>query len=136
MVRRVFPVFLVFAFAACGNSIGPEEVPGTYTLQTVDGETLPVVLEMSTDFMIELTAGSVTFSAGTTCSTSFTTRETDAGNVTTDTAVDACTYTFDDGSIVLTNSMDVVDHAGSINSSELTLTDLADRILVYVENPA
>ena len=39
MVRKVFWAFLVFGLVACGDDgIGPEDIVGTYTSQTVNGE--------------------------------------------------------------------------------------------------
>ena len=42
MIRRVFLAFLVFGLVACGDDgIRPEDIAGTYTLQTVNGEPFP-----------------------------------------------------------------------------------------------
>ena len=41
MVRRVLLAFLVFGVTACGDSTGPEDIAGTYMLQTIHGEELP-----------------------------------------------------------------------------------------------
>ncbi len=123
MVRRVFLAFLVFGLVGCGDdSVSPADVAGTYILLSVDEEGLPAVLAESTDFLLELTAGSVTLNADLTCSLSFTQRETDGGIVTTDTLTDACTYTLD-GGFTLTQSGETVALIGSIIGSTLTIID-------------
>ncbi len=107
-MRRFTVATLVMAVAlltACdGDSTGNgDSIFGTYTLQTRNGENLPVQagggdpVPPGVVLMFELTAGSVRLNSGNTCSTSLTisTTFTDAtGNVTvtTDTETDTCTY--------------------------------------------
>ena len=71
--------------------------PVLYTLQTVDGEELPVVLEETETFLREITAGSLNLNQDMTCSgisvfreTEF--RETELDIVTTNTVTQVCTY--------------------------------------------
>ncbi len=131
MVRRVLVACLVFGLVACGDdSVSPADVAGTYTLQSVNGEGLPAVLAESTDFLIEVTAGSVTLNADLTCSHSVTQRETDQGTVTTDTVVTACTYAIDDG-FMLARSGETVVLPGSILGTTLTIFD-GGFVFVYV----
>ena len=69
MIRRVFLTFLVVGVTACGDDgTGLENIAGAYTLQTVDGEELPVVLEESGIFLREITTGSLTLNQDATCS--------------------------------------------------------------------
>ena len=132
MIRRVFLAFLVFGLVACDDdSTGPEDIAGTYTLVTVDGEALPVVAEeIGTTYVIELTAGSATLHEDLTCSLGFTQRVTDNGTVTTGTSTTLCTYTLNDGALTLTLPPlnDTID--GSISGSTLTLNGNVG-VLVY-----
>ena len=49
MVRRFFLALVVCVVTACGDDIiGPEDVAGTYTLQSIDGEALPAVPSLPT----------------------------------------------------------------------------------------
>ena len=42
MIHRVVLAFLVLGLVACGDDgVGPEDVAGTYTLESLDGEGLP-----------------------------------------------------------------------------------------------
>ncbi len=90
-----------------------------------------MVLGESTDFLLELTAGSATLNADLTCSLSLTQRETDQGTVTTDTLLQACTYTIDDG-FRLTPSGETFALSGSILGSTLTIID-GGRVFVFVK---
>ena len=131
MVRRVLVACLVFGLVACGDdSVSPADVAGTYTLLSVDGVGLPLVLEESPDFLLELTSGSATLNQDLTCSLSFTQTETDQGTVTTDTLVQACTYTLDDG-FMLTPSGETFALSGSIIGSTRTIID-GGRVFVFL----
>ena len=104
-MRRFTVATLVMAVAlltACdGDSTGNGDASifGTYTLQTFNGENLPVEAQGGPPFppgvvfMFELTAGSVRLNSDDTCSLSLTFRTTIDGTVTaTGTETDTCTY--------------------------------------------
>jgi hypothetical protein len=131
MVRRVFLAFLVVGLVGCGDdSVGPADVAGTYILLSVNGGALPVAIGEGTDFLLEITAGSTTLNADLTCSQSFELRETDGGTVTTDTLLQPCTYTLDDG-FMLTRSGETVALNGSILGTTLTIID-GGLVLVFL----
>ena len=131
MVRRVFLTVLVFGLVGCGDdSVSPADVAGTYTLQSVDGEGLPAVLAESTNFLFEITAGSVTLNADLTCSHSVTERGTVQDMVTEETIVSDCTYAIDDG-FTLTRSGETVALPGSILGTTLTIFD-GGLVFVFV----
>ena len=45
MIRRVVLAFVVFGLVACGGGgTGVEDLAGTYVLQSIDGEALPVTV--------------------------------------------------------------------------------------------
>ena len=126
MIRRVFLTFLVIGVTACGDDgTGLENIAGAYTLQTVGGEELPVVLEESVTFLREITAGSLTLNQDASCSGVSVFRETvfsetELDMVTTNTVTEACTYTFNNGALALTIEFRVPFN-GSITGSTLTL---------------
>ena len=135
MIRRVFLAFLVFGLVACGESTGPESHFGTYTLQTVNGEGLPAVIDESEDppYLREVTAGSITLNEDLSCGTSRSLRDTE-DNTITGTTVSVCTYALSsEGSITLTdaaNPLDPTPATGSITGSSMTLTEDGD-VFVY-----
>jgi len=123
MVRRVFLAFLVLGLVACGDDvIGPEDIAGTYTLQSVNGQSLPwVILQVGDTYSMLVTAGSITINKSMTCSRSLTVTETDGGTVTTTTDTEVCTYTFVNGAITFSWGSDGDTDSGSIVGSQLTL---------------
>ena len=132
MVRRVFLAFLVLGLVACGDDVmGPEDIAGTYTLQSIDGHTLPwVILQVGNTYSMKVMAESITIDQNMTCSRSITATLTDGGTVTTVTDTDVCTYTFVNGAIMLTWASDGSTDSGSIVGSQLTLTPDGD-ILIF-----
>jgi hypothetical protein len=131
MVRRVFLAFLVLGLVACGDDVmGPEDIAGTYTLQSIDGHTLPwVILQVGNTYSIKVTAGSITINQNMTCSRSITATLTDGGTVTTVTDTDVGTYTFVNGAIMLTWASDGSTDSGSIVGSQFTLTTDGDVLI-------
>ena len=133
MIRKLFFVLLVFGLGACGgdgaSTTGPDDTEpesvtaGTYTLQSIDGEPLPVVIDQIGTYTLEFTAASITLNADLTCSDSFSIRETESGVVTTATVPDICTYTINAGAISVTYPSDGIVVGGSIVGSQLTLSD-------------
>lgn len=133
MIPRAFLTLLFFGLVACGDdATGLDDIAGTYTLQTVDGEGLPAVLEeVGTIFLLEITAGSTTLNQDMTCSVVSMFRVTDNGVATNETVTDACTYTFDSGAVTL--DVEGLDSAsGSITGSTLTVTS-DEVVFVYLK---
>ena len=120
MIRRVFLVFLPFGLVACGNSpTEPEDVPGTYHLQTVNWRPLPFSEDIFN--FSSITAGSITLNQDMTCSE----RKESVGLFSGGTTTNVCTYTFDDGAITLTFSAGKI-LTGSMSGSSLTIKDDGD----------
>jgi hypothetical protein len=119
---------------ACGDDvIGPEDIAGTYTLQSIDGHPLPwVILQVGNTYSMKVTAGSITINQNMTCSRSITATLTDGGTVATVTDTDVGTYTFVNGAIMLTWASDGSTDSGSIVGSQLTLTTDGD-VLIFRE---
>ncbi len=111
---------------ACGDddSTGPGSVSGTYTLQTIDGTSLPFVLFQIGNDKIEITAGSVRLNSDNTYSISISLRLTRAGTVTTETDTGAGTYTASGSTIQFSDSGDGEGpFTGSISGNTLTIID-------------
>ena len=95
MFRLLTPFFLaglLILSQGCGGGDSPTTttptptpITGTYTLQSVNGQSLPWVLQAEdADYMgVEVTAGSITLNQDMTCSSSLTLTVTDGGTVTT-----------------------------------------------------
>jgi hypothetical protein len=125
MVRRVFLALLVLGLVACGDDvIGPEDIAGTYTLQSVNGQSLPWG-----EAGLEVTAGSITINQSMTCSRSLTGTATDGGTVVTVTDTEVCTCTFVNGVITFTWDSDGSTDSGSIVGSQLTVTVDGDVLI-------
>jgi hypothetical protein len=108
----------------------PTNITGTYTLQSVNGQSLPYVLVVETAHVYgwTLTAGSTTLNQDMTASSSATVTVTDSGTSSTTTVTDIGTYTHTNGAITVTWASSTPD-SGSIVGSKLTLTDDGD---VYI----
>ena len=127
MVRRVFLAFLVLGLVACGDDvIGPEDIAGTYTLQSVNGQSLP----WGPGSRGGGHGGEQTLNQSMTCSRILTAMLTDGGTVVTVTETDVGTYTFVNGAVTLTWASDGSTDSGSIVGSQLTLTPDGD-ILIF-----
>ena len=128
----------------------PCGIVGTYELQSIDGEALPVVVSELTDpILVEVTAGSVTINqwslpqpAQGTCSVSSTTRETMTdGTTTMETETEVCTYTFNFNTQALTLTFSTLTFSpdltvnGTIFDANGTTITLADDGSVFVYVP-
>ena len=104
MIRRALITLLVLGFAACGDDgLSLEDIVGTYTLQTIDGESIPwVKAQTGTTYTLEVTGGNIILNALRTCTNTIVFRETQDGNVTTETETVVCQYSFTDGVLLLT----------------------------------
>ncbi|MGH7709992.1 MAG: hypothetical protein ACREOG_01840 [Gemmatimonadaceae bacterium] len=99
--RRIIPaaIALVAAFGCGGGGDdstgppGPDVVVGLYTLATVNGQALPVVVDQLGNDKAEVTAGTVTLRADRTFTDITQVRLTIAGNVTNETETATGTWT-------------------------------------------
>jgi hypothetical protein len=132
---RLHPLFLLICLATvvtltgCGggdDGTSPEATPaGTYQLKTVDGSSLPYVWFQFGDSQSEITAGQLIVASSGSCSMSLTTRDTDQGQVTTDTSSANCTWTVSGSVLTFTNSDDPTEapFSGVWSGNRLTITD-------------
>jgi hypothetical protein len=83
--------------AGCGDSTGPggeTNITGTYSLRTINGQTLPFPLVVvGTTYRLEVTAGSVTINANGTYTGSSTLREIQGTSTITQTESSSGTWT-------------------------------------------
>jgi hypothetical protein len=83
-------------FACSGDSTGPggsgNSVTGTYTLRTINGTPLPVVLAQAPGYLLRITSATLTLNSPNTFSTVGTYQETTGS--TTVTVTDTCTGTY------------------------------------------
>ena len=121
---------LVIGFAAC-DGLGPEDVAGTYTLQSINGDPLPWIYYQVADVSIGITAGSMALNRDRTCSEGQTITETAAGVADHHVSTRECTYTLNGDAITVTFPSDGgASVSGSIVGSQLTLT-IGGRIFVF-----
>ena len=93
------------ALIACGDdATSPDQttLTGTYTLVSVENESLPYVILELGDLKSELLSGSATFNANGTFTATLTLRETDGGSSTTTTESASGTYVRAGNSVTLT----------------------------------
>jgi hypothetical protein len=86
------------AAGACGGDSptgnnNTDEVVGVYILQTINGQSLPVIVEQVDSDMVEVIAGTVTLDADATFDDVTELRITEAGVVTTETEAASGTWT-------------------------------------------
>jgi len=125
-----FVFILLILSQGCGGGDSPTtptpaQITGTYTLQSVNGQSLPFVIQVETAALygITVTAGSTTLNQDMTASSSVTATYTDGATSTTTTVQDLGAYTYTGGAITVTWVSDGDSDSGSIVGSKLTLTD-------------
>jgi hypothetical protein len=90
VLAAVFPL----ALGGCGDSTGPGgSLAGTYTLRSISGDPLPVVIDEGVDFRREVTAGFVRLNGNGTFTASHTDRITSGTSITPRTEDINGTYT-------------------------------------------
>jgi hypothetical protein len=117
---------VIAAFAlACGGdkATGPSDtIAGNYTLRTVNGATLPVVVFQSQTLKQEILAGNITLGADGKWSGSLTSRETTlpSGSPVTFTLPASGNYVVDNGAITLNTPVNGA-LAGTVGGGTLTI---------------
>ncbi len=133
---KIVAVGLALLLAACGEDsnspTGTDDTSifGTYALQTILGESLPLIALEEGDDKLEITAGSIRLNSDDTYSRSVTTRLTQSGNVTTDVFTVTGTFTANGSTLQFSGSGDEGPFTGSISGNTLTIID-ASRPFVY-----
>lgn len=103
-IPAILAIVVGGALIACGDdATSPETtLTGTYTLVSVENETLPYVILEVGDFKSELLSGSATFNANGTFTATLTIRETENGTSTTMAEGASGTYVRSGNSVTLT----------------------------------
>jgi hypothetical protein len=106
-VRRLACIALLLAAAACGDkSTAPKRIEGTYTLQSIDGDVLPMIYfdDPAAGQRVEVLSGSITISADGTFSAPWSLRVTDGGATAPYSETCTGTYTRSGNSITRTET--------------------------------
>ena len=127
---------------ACSDSEGPEpiQIPGTYTLQTINGRALPFELFnfLNGAYVLAQVSGRVTLNADLSYREENDVRESfvDAvlGPVTSDTTiVFRGTYASQDSAVLLTSQPDGFQSFGFVSGNRLTLSyEIQDSLFTFV----
>ena len=123
-MRRLVVLLTFAAAVACGgdSSTSPSAtVPGTYTLQSINGAPLPFIYFQSGADKGEIVADTLILNDGGTWSESGTDRQTQSGQVTTQTITDGGTYTLSGNALTLVSAQFGPTNAAVANGT-LTLT--------------
>ena len=136
-MRKIVLALLVGVAACGGDSTGPGSIAGRYTLQTINGNPLPFVVNQVGADKIEITAAHINLNADLTCSENVTLRRTIGGNVSTEVKTDVGTYTINNQALTLTfvskapgGSITTSQIMLSITGSQLTLSQ-GGSVLIY-----
>lgn len=134
-VLRTLAALALTAVAACGGSDGPtgvtpDQIAGTYSLQTVNGQSLPLTLPVGPDETITLRSGSVTLNADRSCSHQHDVAYTADGTTTSDNTPVPCTYSVNGNTIVTTDSDDGTKVTGTYSDGAIT-TNVEGVVSIY-----
>jgi hypothetical protein len=125
MLRRsLWSLLLSVAVLSCGDSTGPDDLLGTWRLQTVSGQSLPYILEQDGTRKVELTGETVTLleSGRQSMVTYF--RVTEGGNVVTESVPAPGNYTVNGSTLLLTFDNDEDRYTALVNGNTMTIDDI------------
>jgi hypothetical protein len=92
MAARTRSAIIAMVLVACTDATTPAIINGTYSLRTIGGNPIPVVIRREGDFSVAITTGRVTLNGDLTFSDAYTFSNDNAGVVTTSTI--PCTGTW------------------------------------------
>jgi len=125
MLRRSLLSLLLSAITlSCDNAVGPDDLLGTWRLETVSGQALPFILEQDAARKVELTGETVTLLASgrQTMVTSF--RVTENGNVFTESIPAPGNYTINGSTLLLTFDNDDDKYTAIVNGDTMSIDDI------------
>lgn len=125
MLRRVLLSLLMsVAVLSCDNATGPDDLLGTWRLESVSGHSLPYILEQNETLKIELTGETVTLLASNrqTMVTSF--RITDNGAVSTESVPASGDYVVNGSTVLLTFDNDEDTYTAIVSGETMTINDI------------
>lgn len=127
---RTIPLFgmvgIAFTLAACGrDSVGPSPTPstiaGTYTINTLDGVTLPVTVIDLGAYQAKLASGTLGLISDGTYSLELTIRIEDSGNMRTVTQNDGGHWNIENRTVTLTSTQSSYALTGTVSGNTMTL---------------
>lgn len=126
-MRKVLAAALLGLLVACGGdkATGPNaSVTGNYTLRTVNGTSVPVVVYQDATEKDELTGGNIVLNADKTWSGNLALRGTllATGQVATLNAPANGTYTTNNGALTLTDASDNSQLVGTVGGGTLSVS--------------
>ena len=141
-MRRVLIGMLCALSVACSDDDGsgpePVQIPGTYTLLTINGQELPYLLiNINNAYLLTQQSGSVTLNPNNSYREENRVRETlfdpQLGPISTDTTiVFTGTYETQDSAVLLTSSRGLVSF-GFVSQNRLTLSlESGDSLFTFV----
>ena len=125
MLRRSLLSLLLSALVlSCDDATGPDDLLGTWRLETVSGQSLPFILEQDATRKVELTGETVTLLASgrQTMVTSF--RVTENGSVFTESIPATGDYTVNGSTLLLTFDNDEDEYTAIVNGDTMTIDDI------------
>ena len=125
MLRRSLLTLLVsVVLVSCDDATGPDDLLGTWRLESVSGQPLPYILEQDGTRKVELTGETVTLLASgrQTMVTSF--RVTEGTNVFTESIPASGNYTVDGSTVLLTFDTDEDKYTAIVNGETMTIDDI------------
>jgi hypothetical protein len=125
MLRRsLLSLLLSVVVLSCDDATGPDDLLGTWRLQSVSGQSLPFILEQDGTTKVELTGETVTLLADgrQTMVTYF--RVTEGGNVFTESVPAPGNYTVNGSTLLLTFDNDEDTYTAIVNGDLMTIEDI------------
>jgi hypothetical protein len=123
---------------ACGDddSTGPSEssIVGSYTLQTVNGNTMPWRFVVVGNDWIEITGGSGDINTGGTYSLTLNYRAMESGQTTTFSETSTGTYTRNGNAVSFTDGSDGSRANGTVSGNQISVTDEDGVVYVFRRN--
>jgi hypothetical protein len=130
MLRRSLLSLLVSVVVlSCHDATGPDDLLGTWRLESVSGQPLPYILEQDVTRKVELTGETVTLLASgrQTMETFF--RVTEGGTVFTESIPASGDYTVNGSAVLLTFDTDEDEYTAVVNGDTMTIDDIGLRFV-------
>jgi hypothetical protein len=130
MLRRSLLSLLVSVVVlSCHDATGPDDLLGTWRLESVSGQPLPYILEQDVTRKVELTGETVTLLASgrQTMETFF--RVTEGGTVFTESIPASGDYTVNGSAVLLTFDTDEDEYTAVVNGDTMIIDDIGLRFV-------
>ena len=127
--RSLLSLLVSVVLVSCHDATSPEDLLGTWRLESVSGQPLPYILEQEGTRKVELTGETVTLitSDRQTMVTFF--RVTDKGNVFTESVPAPGNYTVNGSTLLLTFDADEDTYTAIVTGDTMTIDDIGLRFV-------